>query len=186
MNTFTGIRVFMVSFFLLALGVVSPAWSDPMTILLPKFKAAASPATAHSRMSLLTDRAFVNLDIREIGRNAEGAMEVEYVITLENVTATTLSDNPGRELVLFLPAGVHIETGTAATLGSLNIVAGGEGQPSTVEWDVELAGAVSESLKSTRSRRVSGDKTTSSSSGTVTVKVTVPDLPIQGVAVSLQ
>lgn len=186
MNTFTGIRVFMVSFFLLTLCVVSPAWSDPMTILLPKFKAAASPATAESRMSLLTDRAFVNLEIREIGRNAEGAVEVEYVITLENVTATTLPDNPGRELVLFLPAGIQIEPGAAATLGSLNVVAGGEGQPSTVEWDVELAGAASESAKSKKRKAAWAESTTTTSSGTVTVKVTVPDLPIQGVAVSLQ
>ncbi|HEX6902335.1 MAG TPA: hypothetical protein VF789_21635 [Thermoanaerobaculia bacterium] len=159
-----------------------------MTILLPKFKAAAS-GSAQSRMSLLTDKAFVNLEIRELGRNAEGEVEVEYVITLENVTATTLPDNLGRELVLYLPAGVHVEPGASATLGSLNVVAGGEGQPSTVEWDVELAGAASESLKSTKSRRGltrSDTKTTSSSSGTVIVKVTVPDLPIQGSALILE
>jgi hypothetical protein len=184
MNTFTGIRVSLVSFFLLALGVVSPVWSDPMTVVLPQFKAAANGQNAHSRTSLLTDQSFVNLEIRELGRNAAGMVEVEYIVTLENVTATTRPDNPGRELVLYLPAGVEVEPGAvSATLGSVNVVAL-EGQPTRVEWDVELAGAAPKSAKSKRGWAKDGSTTTSS--GTVTVRITIPDLPIQGSALTFE
>ena len=161
------VRVSMVLVFVLLQGIFSPVLADPMTILLPQFKSTAAAENAQSRLSLLSDRSFVNLEIRELGRTPEGAVLVEYVVTLENVTSTPLPDGPGRELVLLLPAGVRVEPGTvAATLGTVSVVGGAEGQPTTVEWDVELSGAAS--------------------SGTVTTRVTVPDLPIHGVAVSVQ
>lgn len=156
----------------------SPLVADPITVVLPRFAGTAS-AGAPSRTALLSDRSFVNLEVREISRNPDGSAVLEYVVTLENTGATIQADHAGPELALYLPAGVQVNAGTlSATLGSVTVT-GSEGQAIGLEWNGELAGA-----STAKARRKPG-KTTSTTTTTVTTQITVPDLPIQGVVLVL-
>ncbi len=174
MNNSMVIRVSLAFFFLLTLGFISPAWSDPMTIVLPQLTEAAIADGATSSTALLTDQSFVSLRVREIRRNPDGSAVLEYVVTLENTSATAQPDEAGPELALYLPAGVQVEPGTlSATAGSVT-VNGSQGEIIALEWNGDLAGA-----NKTRARRQPGKATTTTT--TVTTQITVPDLPIQGV-----
>lgn len=143
----------------------SPAGCQSASVHLPEILWGPAGAESPAQPRIAGQQTY-----REISQNLDGSKVVEFVVTLENVSPEAQPDNPGPEFVSFLPVCAEVDLGSLTTTSGSVTVVGAEGQATALEWNGELAGA---SLAKT----TGGGSTTTT---TTTVKVTVTDLPIQG------